>query len=234
MYSRSAAIYDPIYHALGKDYEGETHKLLELVRQHKRSPGNALLDVACGTGGHLPFLRQAFRVEGLDNSADMLAVARQKCPDVTFHLADMAGFDLGQAFDVITCLFSAIGYVETLPRLSQAIATFARHLEPGGLVLVEPWFGPGALDDGKVHATFVDEPDLKIARMNVNRVEGRLSFLDFNYMVGTHAGVETFCATHVLGLFTHEEYLQAFTAAGLQAIHDEAGLDGRGLYLGLK
>jgi SAM-dependent methyltransferase len=234
MYSHSAAIYDPIYHAMGKDYAGETRKLMDLIQQHKSSAGDALLDVACGTGGHIACLQDTFRVEGLDNSAEMLAIARQKCPDVVFHLADMVDFDLGHTFDVITCLFSAIGYVETLPRLSQAMATFAQHLQPGGVALVEPWFGPGVLGDGKIHAIFVDEPDLKIARMNVNRVDGRLSFLDFNYMVGTDAGVETFAATHTLGLFTHEEYLQAFSAAGLLVIHDEAGLDGRGLYLGIK
>ena len=234
MYNRSAIIYDAIYSSVGKDYAREADRIEAFVRQYKQSDGNSLLDVACGTGGHIGYLRKNFRVEGLDNSDEMLAVAQQKHADVHFHHADMADFELGHSFDVITCLFSAIGYAETLPRLSGTMRAFARHLHPGGVALVEPWFGPGILDTGGIHATFVDQPDLKIARMNVNRVEGRLSFLDFQYLVGTPGGIENFCETHVLGIFTDDEYQQAFKNAGLHVIHDEAGLDGRGLYIGIR
>ncbi len=234
MYNRSAAIYDAIYGAMHKDYAGETRKLEAFIRAYKHSDGNSLLDVGCGTAAHIAYLREYFQVEGLDSSEQMLAQARAKFPGVRFHQADMADFQLDRQFDVITCLFSAVGYAQTLPRLSQALATFAAHLKPGGVALVEPWFGPGDLDTGKVHAVFVDEPDLKVARMNINRIEGRRSFLDFHYQVGTPDGIETFCETHELGLFTGEEYLQAFTEAGLKVIHDETGLDGRGIYIGMK
>lgn len=234
MYKRSAAIYDAIYQSMGKDYAGETRKLVALIRQHKHSEGNSLLDVGCGTGCHITYLREEFFVEGLDISEEMLIAAKEKYPDVHFHHADMVDFDLGRPFDVITCLFSAIGYVETLPRLSQAISTFEKHLKPGGVALVEPWFGPGVLDTGKVHAIFVDEPELKVARMNTNWVEGSLSYLDFQYLVGTPAGVEHFSETHALGVFTDEEYQAAFRNAGLSVYHDEEGLDGRGIDIGIK
>jgi len=35
-------------------------------------------------------------------------------------------------------------------------------------------------------------------------------------------------------LFTEKEYLDAFRSAGLEVIHDAEGLDGRGMYIGLK
>ena len=54
----------------------------------------------------------------------------------------MTAFDLGCRFDVVTCLFSSIGYVGTVERLDQAIATMAAHLEPGGTLIVEPWLSP--------------------------------------------------------------------------------------------
>ncbi len=233
-YQKSAAIYDAIYSAQDKDYVVETAKLLGFIRQHKQSRGNRLLDVGCGTGVHLSHLVKYFECQGLDKSDEMLARAREKYPNLRFHLADMADFQLDHSFDVITCLFSAIGYARTLPRLSQTLATFARHLKPGGVALAEPWFGPGALDTGKVHAVFVDEPELKIARMNINRIEGRRSFLDFHYQVGTADGIVNFFEVHELGLFTDDEYQQAFTDAGLQVVHDEVGLDGRGIYVGMK
>ena len=234
MYNRSATVYDAIYRAQGKDYAGESQKLYALIEQNKLSNGNSLLDIACGTGGHLAYLQQNFKVEGLDNSEEMLIAARNKFPDINFIHADMTDFEIDHSFDVITCLFSAIGYIQTLPRLFQAIQNMTSHLLPGGVIIVEPWFGPGTLDIGKVHATFVDEPELKIARMNINRVEGDISFLDFHYMVATPKGIEYFSETHALGLFTEDEYSQSFHAAGLKTIHEPKGLDGRGLYIGIK
>jgi ubiquinone/menaquinone biosynthesis C-methylase UbiE len=234
MYNRSAVIYDAIYHSQGKDYAAEAQKVCALIKQHKTSNGKSLLDVACGTGNHLAYLQQDFNVEGLDNSEEMLDVAQNKFPNLHFYLADMANFEIGHSFDVITCLFSAIGYAQTFSRLVQTMKTITRHLQPGGVTIVEPWFEPNDFGVDKVHATFVDEPRLKIARMNINRVEGNISYLDFQYMIATPKGIENFVETHALGLFTQNEYLQAFKDAELRVIHDEVGLDGRGLYIGLK
>ena len=234
MYNRSAIIYDAIYRAQGKDYAAESQKILKLILQYKRTDGKSLLDVACGTGSHLTYLQKDFEVEGLDHSEEMLNVAQSKFPNLRFHLADMVDFEMDHSFDVVICLFSAIGYVHTFPRLKQTMNTIAKHLLPGGVTIIEPWFGPGELDGKKVHAAYADEPELKIARMNVNRVEGKTSYLDFHYMVATPKGVEYFTETHTLGLFTQDEYLRAFKDAGFVVVHDKEGLDGRGMYIGLK
>jgi ubiquinone/menaquinone biosynthesis C-methylase UbiE len=73
--------YDAIYDALGKDYGREAARIHALIQEHKRSAGNALLDVACGTGGHIGHLRQHYTVEGLDLEGAMLGIARRKHPD---------------------------------------------------------------------------------------------------------------------------------------------------------
>ena len=163
----------------------------------------------------------------------MLELARQKQADIPLHHWNMINFDLGHPFDAITCLFSSIGYVKTISRLNQAVGNMARHLKPGGVLLVEPWFTPENWNTGTVHALFVDKPDLKIARMNISKRKGRLSFFTLHYLVATPEGIEHFTELHELGLFTEDEYLEAFRAAGLEVIHDHEGLDGRGLYIGL-
>ncbi|MFL7870528.1 MAG: trans-aconitate 2-methyltransferase, partial [Anaerolineales bacterium] len=169
-----------------------------------------------------------------DLDAEMLVVASQKYPGITFHQADMVEFDLGKQFDVITCLFSSIGYVKTKARLESAIQTMTDHLLPGGVLIVEPWFTLEQWKPGRVSALFVDQPELKIARMNISEVDGRLSFFVFHYTVATPQGVEYFTERHELGLFTPDEYLEAFRKANLTVIHEPIGLDGRGLYIGLK
>lgn len=232
MFTKSAAFYDAIYH--WKDYPAEVDVLVGFVRQYKRSGGDTLLDVACGTGQHLQYLRDAYAVEGLDLDGELLKVAQERLPDVPLHQANMIDFDLGKTFDVITCLFSAIGYVKSDVNLDQTLHTMARHLKPGGVLIIEPWFAPEQFTEGHVAAQFVDLPDLKIARMNVGRVEEGISILDFHYMVATPDGVEHFTEAHELGLFSDAQYRTAFAYAELETHYDAEGLDGRGVYIGVK
>lgn len=234
MFSKSAKYYNAIYASMGKDHATEARKIHQLIQEHKRTSGNTLLEVACGTGLHASILQKDYQVEGLDLDAGLLDVARQNYPDIPFHQADMTEFDLGKQFDAITCLFSSIGYVKTKKCLLLAVQNMTRHLLPGGVLIVEPWFTPDQWKPGKVHALFVDQPNLKISRMNISEAKGRLSFFVFHYTVGTPQGVEHFKERHELGLFNHEEYLGAFHKAGLKTIHDPEGLDGRGLYIGMK
>jgi hypothetical protein len=110
----------------------------------------------------------------------------------------------------------------------------ARHIDPGGVLLIGPFFPPEAWILGQPHAHFVDQPELKLARMNVSGVDasGRVATLDFHYLVGTPEGIEHFTEQHELGLFTDEEYRSGFREAGLDVAHDAEGLIGRGLYIG--
>lgn len=232
-YQKSAAYYDAIYSF--KDYARESEVLHGLIQQHKRSTGNQLLEVACGTGAHLAFLRERYHVEALDLSEDMLVVARQKFPEVTFHQGDMRGFDLSRRFDGVMCLFSSIGYMQTLADLQAAIANMGRHLADGGVLLIEPWFGPEQFRPNTLHGGLMaDTATLKICRMSVSRVEGRLSIMEMHHLVGMPEGIEHFVERHEMGLFTPDEYRQAFAQAGLQVQFDAQGLDGRGMYIGAR
>jgi SAM-dependent methyltransferase len=193
-----------------------------------------LLDVACGTGQHLAHLQSHYHVQGLDADPAMLAIAAERLPSVALHQGDMQTFDLGAEVDVVTCLFSSIGYMTTVRGLGRALRTMSRHVRPGGLVVVEPWFTPDAWQSNRPAAVFVDRPEIKIARMNVSSTRERLSVLDFHYLVATSDGVERFHERFQLGLFTQAEYLSAFEAAGLSVQFDRGGLMGRGLYVATK
>jgi len=226
MFASSAHVYDAVYSF--KDYEAESRRLRELIEE--RSPGAVtLLDVACGTGKHLDRLRAWYQVSGLDLDPQLLEIARERLGGVELHEGDMSSFSLGRTFDVVTCLFSSIGYVGTVERLDGAVAAMEAHLNPGGVLIVEPWLTPDVWLADRPHLLSVDEPDLKIARMTISGREGRLAIMNFEYLIGTPAGIEAFSERHEAALFTDDEYRQAFAAAGLSVEHDPEGLIGRGL-----
>jgi SAM-dependent methyltransferase len=228
MFRKSQRFYDAVYS--WKDYKTEADRLDRLIRERNPS-ARTLLDVACGTGKHLELLRGGYEVEGVDLDPEMLAVARRRLPGVPLHEGDMASFDLGRRFDAVTCLFSSIAYMRTTENLHRAVAAMARHLAPGGVLVVEPFFTPEAWRDGELFGLWVDEPELKIARVNRNARRDRVAIMDFHYLVGTPEGVEHFTELHEAALFTHQEHLAAFRDAGLEPEHDPEGLMGRGLYL---
>jgi SAM-dependent methyltransferase len=231
MFTKSARFYDNLY-AFKPDYVGIARQITDLIRS--RQPGaRTLLDVACGTGRQIECLGDDFQAEGLDLSSELLDIAQGRLPDVPLHQADMVDFDLGRTFDVVTCLFSSVAYVRTLENMQRAVARMAAHVAPGGLLLVEPWFSPDTYWTNKITANFVDEPDLKIAWMYVSELRDRLSILDIHYLVGQPNGVESFTERHELGLFTKEEHLAAFEAAGLSHSYDDRGQFGRGLHIGM-
>jgi SAM-dependent methyltransferase len=230
VFSRSARLYDAIYSF--KDYGAEATSLHELV-QARRPGAETLLDVACGTGAHLAELTRWYRCAGIDLDPELLAIARERLPpEVELYEADMRDFDLGRRFDAVTCLFSSIGYVDGVEELARAVGSMARHLEPGGVLVVEPWLSPDRVRLPHVGAVFVDEPELKIARVNTIEVEGNRSTLELHYLVGRPDHVERFTERHELTLYTVDEMLAAFRAAGLEAEHDpDGGPMGRGLYV---
>ena len=232
MFSKTAQYYDKIYSF--KDYHAEVERLEGLLRRHVHVKGGQLLDVACGTGCHIEYLKEHFKVEGLDIAEELLDIARQRNPGIVFHQGDMTDFDLGRQFDVVTCLFSSIGYVKTQDRLARASRCMANHLKPGGVLVIEPWFTPDTWKPNTVHALFIDEAELKIARVNTSHVDGRLSFLDMHYLIGTPERTEHFVERHELGLFTVEEMKEALEAAGLDVTYDEEGPTGRGVFMGLR
>lgn len=230
MFSQTAQYYDKIYQSM-KNYGAEAEKLISYIVQHRRSTGNRLLDVACGTGLHLFYLKQHFEVEGLDIDGAMLTIARRRNPGVLFHQADMSDFHLGRTFDIIACLFSSIGYVKTLDNLTKAIQCMAHHLTFGGVLLIEPWFTPDTWHAPSVHGRFIDEPELKIARVHTSFVEGRLSYIDFHYLIGTPKGTSHYTERHQLGLFTTDEMTTILTDCGFEVTYDPVGLSGRSLFI---
>ncbi len=232
MMYQSANLYDALY-AGAKDYAKESQRLHELIEQHKTGAGKKLLDVACGTGQHLFFLQNYYQVEGLDINPDFISIAERKLPEATIHKQDMMSFNIPTKFDVITCLFSSIGYTRTYESLASTLQNMRQHLQPGGLLIIEPWYTPTTFKPGHFTATIQEIDGGKVARTNHWSQENGHSKGDSQFLVVDSTGIKHISEKHVLGLFSRELYTEALEAAGLKVIYDDYGLIGRGLYVGV-
>lgn len=227
----SAQIYDVLYGQM-KDYEADV-ELLHTWVQAKNPGASSLLDVACGTGLHLERLQRYYDVEGVDLSEEMLEIATRRNSGVPLHLGDMRDFRLGRKFDAVTCLFSAIGYMPDADSLHRAVSNMAWHLNPGGVLIVEPWLDVAGWRDGHLDLMTYDGDDLKVARMSVGERVGNHVTLHFHHMVMTPEGVSYFEEQHATTLFGVEEYARAVAAADLSADFDPEGFIGRGMWFGV-
>ena len=228
LYDDEARYYDALYY--WKDYEGEVARLTEIVDE--RAPhAKTLLDVGCGTGMHLALFQDRFEVAGVDLNRSMLQIARERLPGVRLEEGDFRDFDLGTTFDVVTCLFSGIGYMPDVAALNAAVANMARHLAPGGVLIVEPWLEPDEFTPGHIGGLLADQPDFKITRLNISHKEGNRSRLDFLYALVSPTEMKSWRSSEHLTLFERAEMTSAFETAGLEVDHDPQGLMGRGLYV---
>ena len=229
MYHKSAQLYDNLYHFV--DYSAATKKLINFICHHNPS-AKTLLEVACGTGKYLEQLQNTYQVEGLDISPDMLHLARKRLPDVVFHESNMTRFELGKQFDVVACLFSSIGYVKTVERFYETIATLKKHVTPGGLLIIEPFFTPNSYWPDRVTLNIVEQHNLKVAWMYVSKRVEDVASLEIHYTVGTPQSISHFTELHEIGLFSELAYERSFAEHGLGLTFDHVGLIGRGLYIG--
>ena len=234
-YGELAKYYDLLYE--WKDYDKESRVLLQLISRYKKSSGSSLLDVGCGTGKHVERLAKEFECVGMDVSEPMLERARANVKGAEFVQGNMTDFGLGRTFDVVVCLFSSIGYVRTYPKLARTLKNFARHLRPGGVVIVEPWFTKSTFRAGHIHVLATHESDdLMVVRVDYSRIRGNVSVLDERIVVAEKGkGITTYKDRMVMGLFEKDQFLGLMRRAGLEARYLKQSLaPGRGLYVGVK
>ena len=126
------------------EFEAErTRPVRDLVHGIVAGDVRRAIDLGCGPGNSTEVLVARFpdaEVSGMDSSADMIAAARLRLPDLQFELADVLEWQAAEKRDVI--LSNAVlqwvpGHETLLPRL-------VGNLAPGGNLAIQM---PDNLDD---------------------------------------------------------------------------------------
>ncbi|EDX88106.1 trans-aconitate 2-methyltransferase [Alcanivorax sp. DG881] len=138
----------------------EAHKrALQFVRRKGRA-----LDVGCGcTGRFIDLLQeQGFTPEGVDISAKMLRLARDRHPDVTFHHQDICQWDSPADYAFITA-WDSIWHVPLLEQ-ENVITRLVNSLKAGGVLI----FSFGGSDEPGDHRDDFMGPEMYYSSLGVN------------------------------------------------------------------
>ncbi len=132
-----------------------------------------VLEIGCGTGRVLiPTAKARVDIVGLDASALMLAVCREKLslePEavrsrVDLVQGDMRQFDLGRHFNLVTMPFRPFQHLLTVEDQRSCLTNIHRHLNEGGWLILDI-FNPSLphLIDERYLSEFGEEPAFAMA-----------------------------------------------------------------------
>lgn len=218
-----------------KDYLDEATFFTNLIKKYKKSKGDSLLDVACGTGEHIKYFKQDFKTEGIDLSKELIAIARDKNPDVNFEIADMTKFKASKKFDVITCLFSSIAYIKSGKDLKKTINNFYDNLKSGGVLLVETLFLKDKFSEIKNHIRFFKDENLTLKRTTNISVGSDIVTIKSMYEITEKGKAKKFIIDeHILQLHNEAELISLMKGVGFNVktfIYEQTGTQ---LFLGIK
>ena len=135
------------YDQLAAHWNSDKFNRANGIAQHQRalqfaSGREHAIDVGCGSSGRLIelLIAEGFEVEGLDISPEMLRLARQRHPDVQFHLADICNWDFPKQYDFISAWDSI--WHAPLANHEAILGKLCMGLSPGGVLI----FTSGGVD----------------------------------------------------------------------------------------
>jgi SAM-dependent methyltransferase len=176
------------------------------------------LDLACGTGPHLYHMQhKGFRCSGLDNSAQMLALAQARCPQARLFQCDLAEFDYAAQYDLISCFLYSIHYSHPTAALQQTLQRAYRALKPGGVFVFDMVDKAGIRNsDGIV--THSDSADGALRFQSGWHYRGHGDVLDLHLSIELAAagGTQRWSDHHIM---------TATTVADMQARLQQIGFD---------
>lgn len=131
-----AQSYDKITHL----WQADAFDMRNGIKQHQRAlnikpHGQLALDIGCGPTNRISELiaGAGYRVEGLDLSEAMLAIARESRPQQKFFHADIVTWTFPQSYDFITA-WDSLWHIP-LDSIEAVLTKIIAHLTPGGIFI---------------------------------------------------------------------------------------------------
>lgn len=133
-YTLFAKYYDDFY--LDKYHGEDISFLINIIASRK-----SVLDVGCGTGNHMAFLKRNFyNVEGLDKYQEMIDIAKEKVNTI-FYCKDILNFKLSKKYDAIISMRSVFNHLKNYDEFEIALNNLLKHINDNGVIVIDLYNG---------------------------------------------------------------------------------------------
>jgi len=116
-------------------------EILSFLRMHLPNSGS-LLDLGCGTGTYsIPLAHSGLKVSAIDNSPEMISIARSKNSDEAvdfdcFSMEAVGSYPVNH-FDAVLCIGNSLVHLPDTESITQLIMDIYRVMAPGGKVIFQ-------------------------------------------------------------------------------------------------
>ena len=220
-FSDYAAFYDLLYR--DKNYAQESRYISDLLKRYCDSAIN-ILDVGCGTGRHGAELAAlGYRISGVDESKQMVEIARQRLPDSRLQVGRSETFRFQETFDGVISLFHVMSYHTKETNVAAFMKNVFHHLKPGGIFIFDFWNAPAVLKDPpRSRKKEMEDSVLRVVRTSYPTVdkEDRCVSVHFNIKVEEKRTKKHFAfeETHLMRYWHAEELVVQGETNGFRSL----------------
>lgn len=214
-YENFARVYDELMDNV--PYEEWAQFILNLLQDRKITEG-LVLELGCGTGKLMTLLGKAgFDMIGVDNSVEMLQIAREKTSqDFLYLLQDMREFELYGTVKAVISVCDSVNYIIKKEELRKVFQLVNNYLDPEGLFIFD--FNTEYKYRELIGETVIaeDREDVSFIWFNEYDEESHLNDIDLKVFVQEEGDIyRKFQEEHIQRGYTLDEIKQLLEESGL-------------------
>ena len=214
-YENFARVYDALMDNV--PYEEWAQFILNLLQDRKITEG-LVLELGCGTGKMMTLLGKAgFDMIGVDNSVEMLQIAREKTSqDFLYLLQDMREFELYGTVKAVISVCDSVNYITKKEELRKVFQLVNNYLDPEGLFIFD--FNTEYKYRELIGETVIaeDREDVSFIWFNEYDEESHLNDIDLKVFVQEEGDIyQKFQEEHIQRGYTLDEIKQLLEESGL-------------------
>lgn len=132
-------LFSRVYDAFGWNYYPEEFAvLLQRWMEKNQIRVQSMLDIGCGTGVLCSRMHAyGMDAQGMDLSEGMIAMAKEKYPELIFEQGNMVTYESDRQFDLVTSTCDAMNHILEPADLQQVMQKVYSYLAPGGYFLFD-------------------------------------------------------------------------------------------------
>ena len=214
-YENFARVYDELMDNV--PYEEWAQFILNLLQDRKITEG-LVLELGCGTGKLMSLLGKAgFDMIGVDNSVEMLQIAREKTSqDFLYLLQDMREFELYGTVKAVISVCDSVNYITKKEELRKVFQLVNNYLDPEGLFIFD--FNTEYKYRELIGETVIaeDREDVSFIWFNEYDEDSHLNDIDLKVFVQEEGDIyQKFQEEHIQRGYTLDEIKQLLEESGL-------------------